>query len=162
VSDFFTRVFHVPDYYLHVLVNPLPIYGLAVALLGLLIACILRSRPAQITALILVLLTSLAAWPAIEFGEAAYDVMLSRSDDAGADWLKEHKERADKFEFSFYVLAALAAAALFLPLRWKKMRLPLTIAVLLGGMIVLALAGYIAYPAGRVRHSELRLGPPPK
>jgi hypothetical protein len=162
VTDFFTRIFHLPDYYFHVLINPLPIYGLAVALLGLLIACILRSRPAQITALILVLLTSLAAWPAIEFGEAAYDVMLSRSDNTGADWLKEHKERADKFEFSFYVLAAMAAAALFLPLRWKRTRLPLTIAVLLGGMVVLALAGYIAYPAGRVRHSELRLTPPPK
>lgn len=162
MTDFFTRVLHLPDFYIHVLINPLPIYGLAIALLGLLIACFLRSRPAQITALILVLVTSLAAWPAIEFGEAAYDVMLSRSDNAGGDWLKEHKERAERFEVSFYLLAALAAAALFLPLRWKKTTLPLTVAVLLGGVVVLALAGYIAYPAGRVRHSELRLAPPPK
>jgi hypothetical protein len=162
VTDFFSRIFHVPDFYIHVLINPLPLYGLGIAWLGLLIACFVRSRPAQVTALILVLLTSLSAWPTIEFGESGYDVMLSRSDNTGSAWLKEHKARADKLEAYFYLLAAVAAAALLLPLRWKKTALPLTIAVLLGGVVVLAMAGYIAYPGGRVRHSELRTGPPPK
>ena len=34
--------------YIHVLINPVPVYGLAVALIGLVIAILLRSRSGQI------------------------------------------------------------------------------------------------------------------
>jgi len=37
--------------YLHVLLNPLPVYGLAMGLIGLIVAFFLKSRPAQIVAL---------------------------------------------------------------------------------------------------------------
>jgi hypothetical protein len=40
--------------YLHVLLNPLPIYGLAVGVLGLVVALISRSRAARVTALVIV------------------------------------------------------------------------------------------------------------
>ena len=49
--------------YLHVLINPLPVYGLAVAVIGLIIALIQRSRPAQVATLSLVLLCGAIAWP---------------------------------------------------------------------------------------------------
>ena len=40
--------------YVHVLLNPLPVYGLLVAWIGLLIAFFSKSRRAQIAALVLV------------------------------------------------------------------------------------------------------------
>ena len=64
--------------YIHILINPLPIYGLAIGWIGLVIAFFLRSRPAQIAALILVLISAASAWPANEFGEASLRSRASR------------------------------------------------------------------------------------
>src|SRR5262249_49269021 len=47
-----------PFDYFHVLINPLPIYGLATAVLALTASLILRNRPAQLVALGLVVLTA--------------------------------------------------------------------------------------------------------
>jgi hypothetical protein len=44
--------------YVHVLLNPLPVYGLAVAIFGLIIALLLRTRAARVTALALVMLST--------------------------------------------------------------------------------------------------------
>jgi hypothetical protein len=49
--------------YIHVLINPLPLYGLLIGLLAMVVALILGSRPAQVTALILILLAATSAWP---------------------------------------------------------------------------------------------------
>ncbi len=45
--DAILRDLRQPEY-IHVLINPLPVYGLAMGLLGLIVAFFLRSRPAQI------------------------------------------------------------------------------------------------------------------
>ncbi len=52
--DVILRDLRQPEY-IHVLINPLPVYGLAMGLLGLIVAFFLRSRPAQIATLIIVL-----------------------------------------------------------------------------------------------------------
>jgi hypothetical protein len=44
--------------YVHILINPLPIYGLAISWIGLVIAFFLRSRRAQIATLALVLISA--------------------------------------------------------------------------------------------------------
>jgi len=74
----FREALRQPEY-IHVLLNPLPIYGLATGVLGLLAALAARSRSAQTLALILILLASAAAWPAAHFGHSAYDRVYSMS-----------------------------------------------------------------------------------
>jgi hypothetical protein len=149
--------------YLHVLLNPLPVYGLFISWIGLLVALILRSRPAQIATLTIVLISAASAWPVYELGQDAYDVVYSLSDEPGDAWLAEHKERADHLIYFFYALALLSAAAIALPVKWPKSSLPLALAVLISGAIVLGMGGYIAYAGGKVRHREFRNGPaPPK
>ncbi len=69
--------------YIHTLINPLPVYGLAVALFSLLIAIAIGSRRGEIIALVLVCVTALSAWPVAHFGEAAYDRVLSMADESG-------------------------------------------------------------------------------
>src|SRR5204862_6868764 len=80
--------------YIHVLLNPLPVYGLLVGWVGLIIGLVLRSRSGQIATLSLVLLSSTSAWPGYEFGEQGYDRVWSMTDGAGAAWLDDHRERA--------------------------------------------------------------------
>ena len=47
--------------YVHVLLNPLPVYGLAVGVLGPVITFLLRTRAARVTAFALVMLSAASA-----------------------------------------------------------------------------------------------------
>ena len=66
--------------YIHVLLNPLPIYGLALGAIALILAMCLKSRPTQITALVLNVLTllltiadfGLTAWIGYAGGQAMH------------------------------------------------------------------------------------------
>jgi len=146
--------------YLHVLLNPLPIYGLGLGLFALVIALFLRSRQAQIVALAIVFVSAGSAWPVAELGEAGYDRVESMSDDAGALWLDAHAQRATRALPAFYALAALALVALLLPWKFPKSATPLVIATLLLTLICFGLGGWIGYAGGPVRHKEFRYGKP--
>lgn len=148
--------------YIHVLLNPLPVYGLLTGLIGLVLAMILRSRRAQIATLALVIISSASAWPVYEFGEEGYDRVLSMTDEDGGAWLDEHMRRAEELIWMFYVLAGLSAVAILVPIKWPKSSLPLATAVVLLGAITLGSGVYIAYAGGRVRHREFRNEPAPQ
>jgi hypothetical protein len=160
MSDLIRQLSLQPEY-VHVLINPLPIYGLASGLVGLILALILRSRPAKIATLAVVLMSAASAWPVFEFGEQAEDRVLSMADEDGQAWLDLHKHRAEQFISCFYALGALSAVAIFAPIKWPKSSIPLVIATLLLGFVVLGMGGYIAYAGGKIRHREFRTGPPP-
>ncbi len=55
--------------YLHVLLNPLPVYGLFLGALALGIAIISRSRAAHVTALAIIFVSAGSAWPVKILGE---------------------------------------------------------------------------------------------
>jgi hypothetical protein len=113
--------------------------------------------------LVLVLISSASAWPVYEFGEQGYDRVFAMSDEAGGAWLDDHKDRAEDLIWIFYVLAILSAAAIFVPMRWPKSSVALTIAAVLLGAVALGSGSYIAYAGGKIRHREFRNEPaPPK
>jgi len=158
--DTLLRDLRQPEY-IHVLINPLPIYGLLMGWIGLVIAVSLKSRRAQVATLALVLITSASAWPAYEFGEQAYDRVLSMADEDGKAWLDAHQDRAEDLIYFFYALALLSVVAITLPIKWPKSSTPLVIAVILFGAVTLGIGGYIAYAGGKIRHREFRNVPPP-
>ena len=149
--------------YVHVLLNPLPVYGLLIAWIGLLIAFFSKSRRAQLVTLVLALISSLSAWPVYEFGQQGYDRVLSMADEDGRAWLDEHRDRGEDLIWIFYALAVLSAIAIAVPIKWPKSSAPLVIAVILLGAVTLGTGGYIAYAGGKIRHREFRNEPaPPK
>jgi len=162
VIDSILRGLRQPEY-VHVLLNPVPVYGLVIAWIGLIIAVVLKSRRAQVATLALVLVTSLFAWPVYEFGQQAYDRVLSMTDEDGERWLDEHQDRAEDLIWIFYALAVLSAAAIAVPIKWPRLSAPLVIAVILLSAAALGSGAYIAYAGGRIRHREFRNEPaPPK
>src|SRR5215469_7398327 len=162
VIDSIFRGLQQPEY-VHVLLNPLPVYGLLIAWIGLLIAFSLKSRRAQIATLALVLVSSLSAWPVYEFGQQGYDRVLSMTDEDGERWLDEHQDRAEDLIWIFYALAALTAVAIVAPIKWPRSSTPLVIAVIFLAAATLGTGGYIAYAGGKIRHREFRNEPaPPK
>jgi hypothetical protein len=147
--------------YIHVVLNHLPIYGVLLAAVALAISLVLRSRAAQITALILTLIAGASAYPVFVTGQRAYKTIRGQSDDAGADWLDEHMDRAEKTIGAFYFLAFLALAGLLVPVKWPRAGIPLTAATLVVAVICAGIAIYIAQAGGQVRHPEFRTSQTP-
>ena len=148
--------------YVHTLINPLPIYGLAIAWVALLISVLVRNRVAQVIALALVLVCAASAWPVDQFGKEAKDRVISMENESGALWIEEHEHRADQLVLVFYLLAVVSAAGILVPMKWPRSGLPLAIAVTIFGVAALGCGVYIAYAGGKIRHHEFRLEPPPK
>jgi len=147
--------------YLHVLLNPLPVYGLSMGVLGLVIALILRSRSARLATLAIVFVGAISAWPVYHYGQAGYDRVLSMSDDQGSKWLEEHMRRAEKLIPIFYVVAGLAAATAAAEWKVRRAAVPLAIVTAVLASANLGVGGYIGYAGGHVRHKEFRFEPAP-
>lgn len=149
--------------YIHVLLNPLPVYGLAVGVLGLVIALIVfhGSRAARLTALILIAICAGSIWPVAHYGRAGYDRVLSMSDSTGEAWLKAHVRRADQVIPFYYTLAGLAVLAILVPFKQPKSAIILAWLTLVLAVGTLGAGSWVAYAGGKIRHSEFRNGPPP-
>jgi len=146
--------------YLHILLNHLPLVGLAVATVATLAALILRNRGAIIIGLVLMALLAGTAWPVMETGEGAYNRVRPLADEDGKRALRRHMDLAEAWVKLFYATAAVALLALVAA--WNKPRWiwsPAILAVLLAtaSLIVGAL---IAEAGGRIRHPEFRPGAP--
>jgi hypothetical protein len=147
--------------YVHVLINPLPVYGLSIAVLALALALFLRTQRLTIAALVLVFVCSISAWPTYSYGEAAYDRVKAMSDPAGEQWLDEHMARGMKMIWMFYVLAGVAVIGVVGIVKWPRLSFAVTVGTLAWGVATLGAGGYIAYAGGHVRHKEFRFEPPP-
>ena len=82
--------------YVHVLINPIPVYGLAVGIIALIVALFFRVRGALVPALVAVAFSATMAWPVYEYGEKGYDRVYSPVNTDGDAWLNTHMHRAEK------------------------------------------------------------------
>ncbi len=147
--------------YMHVLLNPLPVYGLAFGTLALALALLLRNYRVTVAALVLVFVGAISAWPVYQYGESAYDRVKSMSDAPGEQWLDEHMARGEKMIWLFYVLAGVAVIGVGAVLKWPRTSFAITVGTLVLGGVTLGTGGYIAYAGGHVRHREFRFEAPP-
>jgi hypothetical protein len=155
-------LFHLKEpEYVHVLLNPLPIYGIALGIVALILALFLRNRRAQITALSILLIGSGSTIPVEHYGDAGYDTIEARMPTDQADaWLDAHGQRALKAMPAFYALIALTLAALLVPWKWPKSALILNLLTLALAIFDLGLAGWIGYAGGQAMHPEFIYGTP--
>jgi hypothetical protein len=147
--------------YRHVLLNPIPLYGLIFGLIALIAGLVTRSRGAQMTALLLLVVVGAVAWPVFDTGEDAEHRVELKLDADGRAWLHEHGERADIGVWVFIGTGALALAALITNWKWPKPARWLTLLTLVATLASLGVAGWIGHAGGQVRHTEFRTGPPP-
>ena len=148
--------------YIHVLINPLPVYGLAMGVIGLIIGLVLRSREARTGAFALILIAAASAWPTLHYGQQGYDRVKAMADSEGQKWLEEHKHRGEQLIYVFYALGALALVSIAVEWKRPKAALPLAITTLVLATGALGIGGYIAYAGGHIRHKEFRFEPAPE
>ena len=149
-------LFGLPPEYIHVLLNPIPGYGLGMGVLALVAGLIARNRMAQTIGLGLVILTAASAWPVAHYGLNAFKQIRGLADDAGAEALDEHMERAEKVIYVFYATALLGVVALVSRKKFPRAATPLAVTTLLLGVASLGAGGWIAKAGGQIRHSEFR------
>ena len=147
--------------YVHVLLNPLPVYGVALGLAALTIALTLRSRRARICSLMLILIAASSAWPVMHYGRQGYNRVKTMTDSEGRKWLEEHQRRGEQLAYAFYALSAMALISLGAEWKRSKALVPLTILTLVLSVGTLGAGGYIAYAGGHIRHKEFRFEPAP-
>ena len=160
IHDFFQSL-KQPEY-IHVLLNPLPVYATAMGGVGLFLALLLRSRAAQGVGLVIILIGCLSIWPVMEYGDRAADRVHSLANATGEKWLQEHDRRADAAPWVFYPTGALALTALVALWKFPKAGTRLALLTLLGALTAIGVGGWISQAGGKIRHTEFQHGPPGK
>lgn len=149
---------------MHVLLDPLPVYGLAMGFTALLGGSIFIRRGRRGSGLALIFLAGVSAGPVYHYCKAAYDRVKSMVDTAGDQWLDEHMYRGEKLIYLFYVVAALSALGIIVEFRLPRDAPALAIAIVTLAGASLAIGGYFGYARGHVRHKEFQFetAPPPR
>lgn len=149
-------LFGLPPEYIHVLLNPLPVYGLLMGILTLAGALLWRNKIARIIGLGLIFIATASIWPVEHFGESAYKEIRGRADDAGVTALDEHMDRADKWSWLFYTTAFLALVAVVGEKKFPKAATPLALTTCLFAVAAMAAGGWISKAGGQIQHPEFR------
>jgi hypothetical protein len=142
--------------YLHILLNHLPLVGLAVATVATLAALILRNRGAIVIGLVLMTLLAGTAWPVMETGEGAYNRVRALADADGKRALRLHMDLAEDWGKLYYATAATALLALVAARKKPRWMWPPAILAVLLAVASLVVGALIAEAGGRIRHSEFR------
>lgn len=146
---------------IHVLLHPLPVLGLAVAVIGLILGLIFKSKGGVSISLLLIALTAASAYLVFQSGEKTEHLMEEGFDKETSGWVHEHEQRAGTAIYLFYVTAFVAVVALAIgPVVPGFARGATWAALALACLCILA-GAWIGYAGGRIAHPGLREGPPP-
>lgn len=149
-------LFGHPPEYIHVLLNPMPVYGMIIGTIALAGALIAQSRAARVLALSIVIVAGASASPTQYFGENAYQRVRGITDEGGQQWLDQHMRRAEKLLFLFYGTALLGTAAFATQRKFPKTTSALTIITLAAAIASASAGAWISKAGGHIRHPEFR------
>ena len=142
--------------YLHVLLNHLPLTGLAVAVVLLVVSPLTFSRRTMLLMMLGVAVLCFSAYPAAMFGEQAYEPIKQAADAKGQQWLEHHASLANTWKWLYYGTGLVAVIGFVVGLfKVKSLWLTLPLVVVLSGASLWQ-GARIADAGGMVRHAEFR------
>lgn len=143
--------------HLHLLLNHVPVLGVAIGLLILLAGIAWRRADVTRTAMAVFVVAGLVAIPTYLSGEPAEEA-VERAAGAVEPWVEPHEEAALTSLVLVEALAVLALGALWVHRRKPTVPQPLVVAT---AVLALVTAGSLAWTAnlgGQIRHTEIRIG----
>src|SRR4029077_3568188 len=99
--------------YVHVLLNPMPLYGMAAGAFLLVWSRMRYPEEFPEGVLIWIILVAVVTGLAVYFGEQGYENVGAIADAHGNRWLAHHKERAETLMYIFYLTGLSALGSLF-------------------------------------------------
>lgn len=160
MNELGTMVQH-PEYF-HVLLNPIPIYVMALGVAVLVASLMRKSREIQLVGLWIVAFAGVSAWPTWYFGHQAYHHLYESLTEEGQRWADTHMQRADISVYVLYVTAVLALAAIFLPRKFPRTAKMLPVLTTAVALVTVGLDLWVGKAGGQIRHSEFRFDSPPE
>lgn len=142
--------------YIHVLINALPVYGIAIGAALLLASLFFRNSFGEKAALIILVCCGVSAWPVLYFGQHGYNHLYPQIDTESQAFLNMHMERAEKFIFVFYATAMFGIFSLISLKKLPKIAKKVSGLTLLISLIAIGIGGWISRAGGEVSHSEFR------
>jgi len=142
--------------YVHVLLNPMPLYGMAAGAFLLVWSRIRHPEEFPEGVLIWIILVAIITGLAVYFGERGLENVGVIADAHGNRWLARHKERAETLMYIFYLTGFSALGALFTQRRNPLVALRLVWLTLLLTFVSMGAASWISHAGGQVMHAEFR------
>jgi uncharacterized membrane protein len=145
------------DAHIHLLVNHLPIILPMIAIIARITAFFLKSDSLKKFALILLIISGVCSFMAMQSGERAEE-MIEQTAFFSESYVHEHEEAAEVYAIFSYIIAVFAMIALWAETTKKTFALLLT-EITLGLCIVsMYFAQKTGSTGGEIRHEEIRQG----
>ena len=142
--------------YRHMLLNHIPLIGLAIALLVLLAGLLLKQAAVMYLGLALTLASSAIALPVALAGDAAYTEIYDGLGGDGRDWLDYHVYLAERLLPLIYANAVLALVALVVGILRSAWLSPAVALIALVSCASVAGTVLVAEAGGKIKHPEFR------
>ena len=157
MKELFAMMHHLsqPEY-VHVLLNPMPLYGMAAGAFLLVWSRLRNPDEFPEGALLWIILTAIITGVAVYFGIQGYENVGAVADAHGNRWLAHHKARALSLMYVFY-LAGISALGTLVSQRYKpRLAKGLVWLTLFLTIASIGAASWISHAGGQVIHAEFR------
>ena len=120
--------------YLHLLLEPLPLYGLGIGLTFLIVAFMFGEARCRMLALAVICVCCASVWPYLDLRDKATPRILATRSPDFAPLIQEQTQRRKDWALPYYAMALCSLAALVTS-RSPKGRLVLFVVVILGALL---------------------------
>jgi uncharacterized membrane protein len=141
----------------HLVVNHLPIIFPLVGVIVMITGLIAKSDAIKRTALMIFILSGLAAIVAMNTGEGAEEV-VENLNGVTENYIESHEETAEIFAIFSYILGGISLFGLWASFKQKTFSSLISIGTLIFAFVVLFFAKQTGTTGGEIRHTEIRSG----
>ncbi|MEJ8756720.1 DUF2231 domain-containing protein [Pontibacter sp. H259] len=141
--------------HLHITLNHFPIIGSILGVAILIAGMFFKSRHTIRTALVLLIVSAVAAIPTYLTGEAAEET-VEHMQGISHDLIHEHEEKAELYIWLIGAVGVLALISLITDLRTLAIRKALFVATIVLGLVSIVVARQVGTSGGEINHPEIR------
>jgi hypothetical protein len=139
--------------YLHLVLENLPLYGVACGVLMLLVAQMAGEKKSRLLALLLITACCASVWPYQELRVKAEPRIVATRDPALKPFIDKQTERRAGVNWAFYTMAAVSGLTLLLQMAGKGK--PLVFVTLAGALAIVCLSAWLHKKECEVYHRNI-------
>ena len=146
--------------YLHLLIEPLPLYGLGLGLMFFIVAFVVGERRCRLVALALVCVSCASVWPYTDLRAKATPRIIATRPPEYASVIREQTQRRVDWNWPYYAMTLFSLIALFTSQSPKGK--PLLLVVVIGGVMLFWISIWLHKKECEVYHRNIVRYKPPR
>lgn len=146
--------------YLHLLIEPLPLYGLGLGLMFFIVAFVFGERRTRLVSLCLICVSCASVWPYTDLREKATPRILATRPPEYASVIREQTQRRLDYTWPYYLMTVLSLVTIFAGNSPKGR--PLLLAVVIGGALLFWFSIWLHKKECEVYHRNIVRYKPPR